>query len=78
MCGILACIGWVNDSVSPEEFSQALSLLSHRGPDDAGYDEFYGNKLGHTRLSIQDLSDVAHQPMFSDAKDVAGSVNGEI
>ncbi|MEH6625340.1 MAG: asparagine synthase (glutamine-hydrolyzing) [Motiliproteus sp.] len=78
MCGILACIGWVNDSVSPEEFSQALSLLSHRGPDDAGYDEFYGNKLGHTRLSIQDLSDVAHQPMFSDAKDVAVIFNGEI
>ncbi|OMH25672.1 asparagine synthase (glutamine-hydrolyzing) [Motiliproteus sp. MSK22-1] len=78
MCGILACIGSVNNSVTSEQFSKALALLSHRGPDDAGYDEFCGNKLGHTRLSIQDLSDVAHQPMYSDKHDVAVIFNGEI
>ena len=78
MCGILACIGSINNSVTPEQFSKALAMLSHRGPDDAGYDEFCGNKLGHTRLSIQDLSDVAHQPMYSDKHDVAVIFNGEI
>lgn len=34
--------------------------------------------LGHTRLSIIDLSDNAHQPMYDDKSGIALSYNGEI
>ncbi|MGB1262269.1 MAG: asparagine synthase (glutamine-hydrolyzing) [Cognaticolwellia sp.] len=78
MCGILATLGDVSKTISREEFDLALSLQSHRGPDDMGFDEFHGNKLGHTRLSIMDLSTSGHQPMYSDSKDVAIIFNGEI
>ena len=46
--------------------------IKHRGPDDEGY---YLNKnlsLGHTRLSILDLSKAGHQPMFY-SKDLGAS-----
>lgn len=78
MCGILAAIGNVNSTISQEDFNLALSLQAHRGPDDIGFEEFHGNKLGHTRLSIMDLSVSGHQPMYSENKDVAIIFNGEI
>ena len=78
MCGILATLGAINESISQDDFRSALALQSHRGPDDIGFDEFHGNKLGHTRLSIMDLSSLGHQPMYSPNKDVALIFNGEI
>lgn len=78
MCGILATIGNVNSTISQEDFNLALSLQAHRGPDDIGFEEFHGNKLGHTRLSIMDLSESGHQPMYSENKEVAIIFNGEI
>jgi len=78
MCGILATIGDLNNTISHDDFNLALSLQSHRGPDDIGFEEFHGNKLGHTRLSIMDLSVSGHQPMYSDDNDVAIIFNGEI
>jgi len=78
MCGILATLGSLNENISLDEFQSALALQSHRGPDDIGVDEFYGDKLGHTRLSILDLSELGHQPMYSIKKDVALIFNGEI
>ena len=78
MCGILATIGDINNNISKSEFHSALTLLSHRGPNDSGFDEFYGNKLGHTRLSIMDLSVSGHQPMYSENQEVALIFNGEI
>jgi len=78
MCGILAALGNINNNISPEDFKSALMLQSHRGPDDMGFDEFYGDKLGHTRLSIMDLSSAGHQPMYCDEKKVSLIFNGEI
>ena len=54
--------------------------LSHRGPDDSGT---YVNEdgkvgLGHTRLSILDLSERGRQPMASDDGKIRVSYNGEI
>ena len=43
-------------------------LLEHRGPDSTGVFKFRNIVLGHTRLSIQDLSENAHQPMTVDNK----------
>ncbi len=78
MCGILATFGAINSNISGDEFHSALNLLSHRGPNDIGFDEFHGTKLGHTRLSIMDLSDSGHQPMYSEDQEVALIFNGEI
>lgn len=55
-------------------------MQSHRGPDGSG---LYVNKtagigLGHTRLSILELSPLGHQPMLSDDGQVALVFNGEI
>ena len=54
--------------------------LIHGGPDDAGnYIEVEnGLALSHRRLSIIDLSDLAHQPMISENKEVIISYNGEV
>jgi asparagine synthase (glutamine-hydrolysing) len=83
MCGIF---GFVNRSKgeSVELLTRAAEDLKHRGPDDSGItvvDLGPGRGevgLAHTRLSIIDLSPLAHQPMQDP---VTGSwivFNGEI
>src|SRR4051812_37381735 len=56
--------------------------LSHRGPDDSGVSVFQeqsvGVALGHTRLSILDLSAAGHQPMFDPRTGNWITFNGEI
>nr|ALK44299.1 Asparagine synthetase [Colwellia sp. C1] len=78
MCGILAMFGDINNNINDKDFQAALALQSHRGPNDSGFETFHGNRLGHTRLSIMDLSDSGHQPMYSDCQKVALIFNGEI
>jgi asparagine synthase (glutamine-hydrolysing) len=51
-------------------------VLAHRGPDDSGVWESDGACLGHTRLSILDLSAAGHQPMTKGHLTVV--YNGEI
>lgn len=52
--------------------------IAHRGPDDEGF--FVEDKvgLGHRRLSIIDLSEAGHQPMFSSDERYAIVYNGEL
>jgi len=77
MCGI-------NGYISDEKLNGEAMLLTlnHRGPDHhQGHNEVInGNNifLGHTRLSILDLSDDGNQPMFSDDKQIVMVFNGEI
>ncbi|MEY8215156.1 MAG: asparagine synthetase B, partial [Colwellia sp.] len=78
MCGILATFGDINNNTSDKDFQAALALQSHRGPNDSGFETFYGNRLGHNRLSIMDLTDSGHQPMYSDCQKIALIFNGEI
>ena len=56
------------------------NAIAHRGPDDKGSYEDIDNKIGlvHSRLSIQDLSSAAHQPMLSEDQQVVLVFNGEI
>ena len=80
MCGI---VGFRTNSRFPEyrdQLKEAVSQLSHRGPDDSGmfFDEKAGVGLGHRRLSIIDLSSAGHQPMVSGDHPVWISYNGEI
>jgi len=60
-----------------------MDSLHHRGPDDSGLVTFSlddGSILsfGHTRLSIIDLSDGGHQPMYSSNGRFVIVFNGEI
>lgn len=74
MCGIVGCIG-------PNEtgyIGKMASAIAYRGPDDAGFyhDEYLA--FGHRRLSILDLSENGHQPMFSADANYVIIFNGEI
>lgn len=52
--------------------------IIHRGRDDSGMFADEKISLGHQRLSIIDLSESGHQPMFSDDKNLILVFNGEI
>ena len=52
--------------------------IQHRGPDDEGYLFDRNLGLGHLRLSIIDLSEAAHQPMFDETGRYSIIYNGEI
>jgi asparagine synthase (glutamine-hydrolysing) len=60
----------------------SVNLLRHRGPNDSGHALFFlsqgGVSLGHTRLSIIDLSQAGHQPMSSADERYVLVFNGEI
>ena len=62
MCGILGTIGIRNDP------RLKIDSLVHRGPDGTGswssVESEFPVTLGHTRLSILDLSKNADQPML--------------
>jgi asparagine synthase (glutamine-hydrolysing) len=61
------------------EVSKAVVSLRHRGPDDEGvWSNDTGVALGHTRLSILDLSALGHQPMSSADGRFTIVFNGEI
>ena len=74
MCGVLAAYNHTNQI----KFEFALKKLLHRGPD--GYQIKHDNlvSLGHTRLSIVDLSENGDQPMKSGCGRYTITFNGEI
>ena len=69
-----------NSSIVNENLNLMTKELYHRGPDDFGIWLSKSNKvgLGHTRLSIRDLSKNGSQPMFSSCGRYAIIYNGEI
>lgn len=82
MCGIAG--GWFKGEQSDiaSRVESALAAMRLRGPDDQGYEVIphsFGNVvLGHTRLSIIDLSSSGHQPMYSHSGRYGLIFNGEI
>ncbi len=82
MCGITG--GWFFEEKSTLEvrMKAALYAMRLRGPDDRGYDCIPCGRgsvvLGHTRLSVIDLSTGGHQPMHSSCGRYAMVFNGEI
>lgn len=82
MCGILG--GFTNSkNITPSRIRSALFLLKNRGPDDSGFliendFEHIDLFLGHTRLSIIDLSSAGKQPMSSANNRFRIVFNGEI
>jgi asparagine synthase (glutamine-hydrolysing) len=78
MCGIAGVITKSKDSAG--HIKSITSSLSHRGPD---FIDYYVNEdntvsLGHTRLSILDLSENANQPFRSSDGRYVMVYNGEI
>jgi len=77
MCGIAGMFG---KAASRERVQRMVLALRRRGPDDAGVwvEDEKQVALGHTRLSIIDLSAAGHQPMISQDGNLAVVFNGEI
>ena len=80
MCGIVAILNEAQQGLVHPEFLQTMTRFQHhRGPDEEGVwiskDRAVG--LGHTRLSIIDLSS-GQQPMQDRESGCAISFNGEI
>ena len=78
MCGI---VGVLNSSSGFQDrylLEEMTSRLTHRGPD--GHHIFMEGPvgLGHTRLTILDLSKAGRQPMHNEDKTVWITFNGEI
>ena len=70
MCGIVGYIDrtkCANAAKMEQTILDMTRALSHRGPDSTGcwISDDYGVALGHTRLSIRDLSPAGNQPMTS-------------
>jgi asparagine synthase (glutamine-hydrolysing) len=73
MCGIIGIIARYD-----AKFKKSIDLIAHRGPDSTGYYIQENLLLGHTRLSIQDLSEKGNQPMYSADGRYVIIFNGEI
>ena len=69
MCGIAGHVASADGGRSPREAHALVramaNALAHRGPDASGVHGSGPATLGHTRLSIIDLSTGANQPMVS-------------
>jgi asparagine synthase (glutamine-hydrolysing) len=82
MCGIAG--GWwpTRSSLVDDSLARALDAMRLRGPDDRGYELFEAANavvgLGHTRLSVIDLSSAGHQPMHCAEGALSIVFNGEI
>jgi len=76
MCGVIGVSGFFTVAA----LQAGVAAISHRGPDDAGMytDPVAQVGLGHTRLSILELSALGHQPMLTDDGQVVLVFNGEI
>lgn len=82
MCGLAGLYSQVDFSESEKKIRECVLSLRHRGPNDSGVEAFPLARghlhLGHTRLSILDLSKAGHQPMSSEDERYWIVFNGEI
>jgi asparagine synthase (glutamine-hydrolysing) len=80
MCGIAGVFSRSTPDVAADVVGRMVRALAHRGPDSQGTHSAatpsWAVALGHTRLSILDLSEAGRQPMGSDGYVI--TFNGEI
>ena len=67
MCGINGII-FKTSKTDVSKILKMNALLNHRGPDDSGFSKHKNLLLGHTRLSIIDISYLGSQPMSVDGR----------
>ena len=80
MCGIS---GFIDNKLNYDQtdvLNKMTNSLNHRGPDSQNQWKSVNNKIsvGHSRLSIRDLSQRSNQPILSDNGRYVLSYNGEI
>ena len=78
MCGITGYYSFSKPCQLKNELAESVRFLKHRGPDAHGQEITPKAGLGHTRLSIIDLSNNASQPMLSEDENFILVFNGEI
>ncbi len=81
MCGINGIFLKHTDNINISNVVSSMNIkLAHRGPDDNGIwvNDSQSLALGHTRLSILDLSKAGHQPMHDAHSKNAIVYNGEV
>lgn len=81
MCGVVGFFGCEGSPArvpSREVLSESVESLRHRGPDAQGLWMDGSIGIGHTRLSIRDLSDHGKQPMVSNSGRYVLAYNGEL
>ena len=82
MCGIIGAFSRKVFSLDDQRIQSALLALKHRGPDDRGVEVLCTGSgallVGHTRLSIIDLSSGGHQPMHTHDGRYTIVYNGEV
>lgn len=78
MCGIYGKIRFRGKPADASDAERACEALRHRGPDDHGIYCKGMACLGHTRLSIIDLSPLGRQPMTNEEGTLWVVFNGEI
>ncbi len=78
MCGINGITGIADINEAQKIVGLMNQSMQHRGPNDEGTFVDENIALGHRRLSIIDLSNAGHQPMFSENKKIVVAFNGEI
>ncbi|HUR09942.1 MAG TPA: asparagine synthase (glutamine-hydrolyzing) [Flavitalea sp.] len=78
MCGLAAIVYFKNNLAEPETIRKMTDCMSHRGPDSDGFFVEENIALGHRRLSIIDLSEVANQPIEDATGRYQLLFNGEI
>ena len=74
MCGIIGG----NWFTSKKQTHTHLEKIIHRGRNASAVEKIDNLYVGHNRLSIQDLSDTANQPMWNGDKTVCIVYNGEL
>ena len=77
MCGIAGILGYIDPS-DESRVAAMNAVQRHRGPDSMVVKSYPAAVLGHTRLSIIDLTDQALQPMESPDGRFTLVYNGEI
>jgi asparagine synthase (glutamine-hydrolysing) len=79
MCGIAGIIAFTEEGKKYlDRIGDAVAALRHRGPDGEGIFKEGNVALGHTRLSIIDITDTASQPFTSTDGRYTIVFNGEI
>jgi asparagine synthase (glutamine-hydrolysing) len=73
MCGIIGGNGFNKQTIK-----EGLDKTIHRGRDNSSFVDIDGFFVGHNRLSIQDLSDTANQPMWDESGQICIVYNGEL
>ena len=78
MCGITGIYSFSDNSEQfHNKINDSVKTLKLRGPNTDGVYRYASTSLGHTRLSVIDISNLANQPLHSECENYIIVFNGE-